>query len=141
MAGGSPLHVGTRHPVLLIDGAASAKPASGGDIGVLLTSGAVLHGTPTAPCVAAWEAGSLSRVSPAVSAIISGDLAHAFAFRAAGDAGAAAGAGRPGRPAEPARPGAEPAALEYRAMTCRFDPSAKVPDAVFSEPGTIRTER
>jgi len=146
MAGGSPLYVGTRHPVLLLEAAGGApKAASSGEVAVMLTSGAVLHGTPAAPCVAAWEAASPAHATPTgLYAILSGDLVHSFVFRAVGsgaDAPAAGGAGRAGRAPEPTRPSAEPSSIEYRAVTCRFDPAAKVPDVVFSEPATIRTER
>jgi hypothetical protein len=114
---GHALFPGTRHPVLVLD---AGSPASLPQPIVLLTSSVVLHGDPGAPCVAAWEAIALARAPAA--AILGGDLAQSWLFRVV-----------------PAGRGGDPAAVEARPMTCRFDPGAKVPDAVWSEPATART--
>ena len=84
----------------------------------MITTGAVLHGDPAAPCVAAWEAHAIGRAP--VGAIVPGDLAQAWLFRALprGQAGASA--------------------VEARPMSCRFDPATKIPDALWSEPATLR---
>ncbi|MGK4006733.1 hypothetical protein WMF31_29195 [Sorangium sp. So ce1036] len=116
--GSEALFPGTRHPVLVTDVAGPAGPS---DAMTLLTSSVVLHGTPAAPCVAGWEARSLGR-SP-VSAIVPGDLAQAWLFRVAAGPTPATGA-----------------AIELRPMTCRFEPGARVPEAVWSEPATERVE-
>ena len=137
---------GTRHPVLVTElgsaGPSRSPQAPKPSIG-LLTWGAILHGPPSSPCLAAWDAASFSAPgSPQVSAVLSGDLAHSWLFRL----GAADSPTSPPRPSAPSAPA--PAApqsdlkiVEYRPMTCRFDPSAKVPDAVWNAPGTSRIER
>lgn len=123
------LFPGARHPVLVRE----PKPknvVTTEDAFVLLTAGAVLHGTPASPCVAAWEAPEAPSVSKApVGAILSGDLARSWLFRFGYE-----------MPKSPRRPElAEPVpALEYRPMTCRYDPTARVPEAVWSEPGASR---
>src|SRR6185503_2951337 len=102
-----------------------------------LTWGAVLHGPPSSPCVAAWDAASISAPgSPQVTAVLSGDLAHAWLFRL-GSAETPAPpprTGAPGATPTPAAPRAQSdlKIVEHRPMTCRFDPSAKVPDAVWN---------
>ncbi|WP_437679347.1 hypothetical protein [Sorangium sp. So ce131] len=118
-AGSEALFPGTRHPVLVTD---VAGPSGTPESHVLLTSTAVLHGTPAAPCVAGWEARALGRAP--VSAIVPGDLAQAWLFRAAAGTSSANGT-----------------AIELRPMTCRLDPGAKVPEVVWNEPATTRIER
>ena len=119
---GEALFPGTRHPVLVAGG---AGPGSLAEPIVLLTSSVVLHGTAAAPCVAGWEANALGRLP--VGAILPGDLAHAWLFRLATPPPAAPGAAASGA-----------VAIEAHPMACRFDPTAKVPDAVWSEPATSR---
>jgi hypothetical protein len=167
--GGQLLFVGTRHPVLVIDGASAAPPAAapkGGrgarsprgasatrfdaglapataDAQLLLTAGAVLHGTPSSPCLAAWQATGASRAP--FSAIVPADLAHAWLFRPATAEPSPrsippARAPKPGKgapPPPPERPRGP--SIEVRPMACHFDPSAKVPDVAWSEPGAVRT--
>ncbi|WP_437591801.1 hypothetical protein [Sorangium sp. So ce1000] len=113
--GNEALFPGTRHPVLVVD---TANPSGPPEVTVLLTSTTVLHGTPAAPCVAGWEARAIGRAPR--SAIIPGDLAHSWLFRAAAGSAAAGGSSGP--------------AVELRPMACRFDPGAEVPEAVWSEP-------
>lgn len=119
---GEALFPGTRHPVFVSGG---AGPGSLAEPLVLLTSSVVLHGTQAAPCVAGWEANALGRVP--IAAILPGDLAHAWLFRLAAS------------PATPAQASSDAVAIEAHPMACRFDPAAKVPDAVWSEPATSRS--
>ena len=118
------LFAGMRHPVLV------NEPPIKNAVGVstpttLLTAGAITHGSPTSPCVAAWEAVGVAK-SP-VSAVISGDLARSWLFRAS---------------TAPAKPGDVPSpGIEYRAMTCHYDSAAPIPDTIWNERGTARIER
>lgn len=101
------LFPGLRHPVLVRD--AKGQGAVNGSAPVsLLTGATVTHGTPSTACVAAWEAKSPTNE---VSAIISGDLTHSWIFRL--------GKEQCGSMGECSR------ALEYRPMSCHFDPSAR----------------
>ena len=115
------LFPGMRHPVLV------NEPPTKNAVGVsapmtLLTAGAVVYGTPAAPCSAGWEASSTAHEK--TSAMLSGDLARSWLFRVV---------------AAPAKPGEAPSSsLEYRPMACHFDPAAAIPDAVWAEKGTAR---
>ncbi|AKT42356.1 hypothetical protein [Chondromyces crocatus] len=106
-----PLFPGTRHPIVVLDpsGLGGLPPSL-----TLLTSAVVLHGTPKEPCVAAWEASAVG--TGEFTAVIPGDLAHAWLFRA-----------RDSRDSFEARP-----------MACRFDPAVKLPQDVLGEPGTTQ---
>jgi hypothetical protein len=91
--------------------------------------------------VAAWDAFTLGG-GPQATAILSGDLTHSWLFRAA----PAEPASSPGRRGDASSPGGATSgqlvrAIEYRPMTCRFDPSVKVPEAVWNAPGAVRIER
>ncbi|WP_441288175.1 hypothetical protein ACSRUE_40245 [Sorangium sp. KYC3313] len=121
--GSTALFPGTRHPVLVVD---AAGPSSPPEVTVLLTSTTVLHGTPAAPCVAGWEARAIGRAPR--TAIIPGDLAQAWLFRAAAGPAVAVG-------------GSSGPAVELRPMVCRFAPGAEVPEAVWSEPGMAQPAR
>ena len=119
---------GTRHPILVSEPAAGSKPGSRQNAGtsagaptLLLTSSTVLHGTPSSPCVAGWHAHGAG--GSAFRAILPGDLTRAFLFRRAED--------------EARQTRAPRITVEYRPMTCRFDPQATVPEPVFAEPGTL----
>ena len=79
----------------------------------------------------AIEARGLARSS--ISAVLSGDLRRAWLFRATLSGGPAPSPRRADAPAA--------AGLEYRPMVCHFEPSARVPEAVWSEPGTAAAER
>jgi photosystem II stability/assembly factor-like uncharacterized protein len=116
----APFEPGTRHPVLVTDPLDAPR--------VLLTGDAVLYGTPKAPCVASYEAFSAaweaSATTPREQAVLPmDDLEHAFLFRTS----------------EPRQE--QPAALEYRTMSCHFDPTAEAPPEVFRESGTLVEER
>lgn len=118
------LFAGMRHPVLVNEPITKSAVGASAPI-TLLTTGAIAHGSPSAPCSAGWEAVGVAK-SP-VSAVLSGDLARSWLFRVAI---------APGKPGEPLAP-----ALEYRAMTCRYDPAAPVPEAVWNEKGMAKIER
>jgi hypothetical protein len=88
----------------------------------MITGEAVMHGTPEAPCVAAWEA-SIVQIDGGPEpqgerAIIPlDDLEHAWLFRTVSD--------EDGNQTE----------IEYRIMSCRFDSSVHVPQEVYAQPG------
>lgn len=121
---------GTRHPVLIDDGALlppddepegggrSAKPASRGPAPIgrvaMLSEGVILRGTPSSPCVDAYAARGTS--GAAVTAIVLGDLRQGWFFRLATAAKAPSAGG-----------------IDVRPLRCRFDPSAVVPAAVLEE--------
>jgi hypothetical protein len=113
----APMQPGTRHPVIVTD---PVEP-----LRVFLTDDAVLHGTPESPCAAAYEATLVSSegVAPAAAVeqgIVFTDPAdRSWLFRS-------------GKAASELT-----LALEYRAMTCRFDPATEVPVEVFREKGTL----
>jgi hypothetical protein len=70
-----------------------------------------------------------------MGAVIPGDLAHAWLFRVPFDGPAP----RPGRRGRAGSAGSDPApALEYRPMACHYDPTARVPEAIWNAPGTTR---
>ncbi|MDI1482404.1 hypothetical protein [Polyangium sp. y55x31] len=123
--GREPMYPGRRHPVLVSESPERKPPLT--EPMTLLTAGVVLHGTKESPCVAAWEALGLGRV-PTV-AVLGGNLAQSWIFR-------------PATPKPPPSPTAgKPAppqtlAIEYRPMSCRFDPGAKAPEGIDSQPGT-----
>jgi hypothetical protein len=114
----APIQPGTRHPVIVTD---PIEPQR-----VFLTDDAVLHGTPASPCAAAYEATLVSSeagTGPGAAGeegIVFVDPGErSWLFRAA-------------------KATADPAGtLEYRAMSCRFDPAAEVPIEVFREKGTL----
>jgi hypothetical protein len=129
---GEALFPGMRHPVLV------SEPPSKTAVGIsaplaLLTAAAVAYGTPASPCVAGWEANGVGQRN--LGAVLSGDLARSWLFRGVPlDPNRASGPER--------RP--DPTAamvLEYRPMACHFDPSARIPESIWSEPGTARIER
>jgi hypothetical protein len=121
-----PFQAGSRHPIVVTD---SVEP-----VRVLLTSGAVLHGTPEAPCAVAWDAEAVNidngpgaagaplpnSAAETVRAILPyDDLEHAWLFRS------------------PRKTNNEAALLEWRTMSCRLDPTQEVPPEVFQVEGTM----
>lgn len=94
---------GTLHPVVVSDSVEGPR--------TLLTMGAVLHGTPEAPCASTFGAVLVPAEGAQAnreSALISLDTPErSVLFRILGDGAAAR--------------------VEYRAMNCRFDPSLDVP--------------
>jgi hypothetical protein len=105
---------GTRHPVVVIDSVEGPR--------TFLTGAAVLHGTPAAPCAAAFGATFVSLDgSPAAreSALILLDTPERSAlFRVVGDR--------------------EALRVEQRSMTCRFDPTLEVPGEIYRALGSGR---
>lgn len=113
-----PAQAGTRHPVIISH---RIEP-----IRTLLSTEAVLHGTPRAPCLAALAAVPVDMDERDdrtwMYAIVSpGDLEHAWAFRVIYD-------------------NAGEKTVSYRNMRCEFDPKAIVPKKVYAEPGTLSSE-
>jgi hypothetical protein len=108
---------GTRHPVIVSD--AVDPPRS------MITSGAVLHGTPDSACAAAFEIepvvvpGDPNASSTERALVLLDDLEHAWLFRPA-----------QGR-------GEEQLGVEYRMMSCRFEPTLEVPPEIQKAPGTL----
>jgi hypothetical protein len=119
-ANGTLLFPGARHPVLVFEPHTKGTAAVGEPV-VLLTSGAVLHGTPASPCLAAFQADGALRAP--VAAAIQGDLAHAWLFRATVDAPTSSATGR--------------YTLEYRPMSCRYEPAAPIPEFVWTQEGVL----
>lgn len=121
---GRPMFPGQRHPVLVAESATAKGPLT--EPLALVTAGVVLHGTKSAPCVAAFEAIGVSlstagSVRMPVTAVIAGDPSRAWLFRVVsppslGD-------------------GSRGFAIEHRPMSCHFDPAATVPDRLLSQPG------
>lgn len=138
---------GTRRPVLITE--PPPQPASGtrgalelGRSHILMTSGVIVQGTPSSPCVSAWDANPLVGAQTAspearLAAIIPADLAHAWLFRPAAPNTSTSRA-KPGPRPDTSDDGPPSKSIEYRPMTCRLDPSAKIPDAALSEPGASR---
>lgn len=114
----APYQPGTRHPIIISH---KIEP-----IRTLLSTDAVLYGTPKAPCLAALaaEAVDMERRDDRVwmHAIVDPRaLDKAWAFRVVfDDAGGKQ--------------------VSYRRMSCVFDPQAEVPQLVFREPGTLANE-
>lgn len=108
---------GTRHPVVVSD--AVDPPRS------MITSGAVLHGAPDSACAAAFEIepvvvpGDPNASSTERALVLLDDLEHAWLFR----------------PAEGR--GEEQLGVEYRTMSCRFEPTLEVPPEIQRAPGTL----
>jgi hypothetical protein len=135
-ARGDTMFPGARHPVLVSEPPNPKSP--GGDSMMLLTAGAVMHGTPASPCVAAWEAVGTARVP--ITAIIGGDPSRSWVFRRVLEEAPPPDPDKLAKgPAKP--PASRGPSLEYRPMSCKFDPTAKVPEVMFAEAGTFRWVR
>jgi hypothetical protein len=97
---------GTRHPVIVSDSVDGPR--------TLLSGFAVLYGTPDAPCAAAYEAFGLApetgQPTRDSALIFLDDLEHSVLFRHTGERGSV---------------------LEYRNMTCHFEPGLEVPPEVY----------
>jgi hypothetical protein len=105
--------VGTRHPVIVSDGVDTPQG--------FLTDAAVLHGTPQAACVSAFDAEPVapegSALPPERALLPMTDLSRSYLFRTGVRGGGAV--------------------VEYHLMSCRFDPSAEVPQELYRAPGTL----
>lgn len=110
-----PYQGGTRHPVVVTD---TTEPMR-----VLLTGQAVMHGSAKEPCTAAFDA-EVVVIDPSVGTpeqeraiIVMDDLERSWIFRTTyGTIGEAR--------------------LEYRLMSCHFDPTLEPPPEIFGQPGT-----
>jgi hypothetical protein len=104
---------GTRHPVIVSDGSDAPQ--------AFLTSYAVLHGTPAAPCVSAFDGEPVAvdgvATPPTRVLLPFGDLGHAYLFRATTE-------------------GVE-VRLEYHPISCKLDPAAEVPQELYRAPGAL----
>lgn len=110
-----PYQGGTRHPIVVTD---TTEPMR-----VLLTGQAVMHGTPKEPCTAAFDAEVVS-IDPSLgtpeqerAVIVMDDMERSWIFRTT--------YGTMGEPR-----------VEYRVMSCRFDPSVEPAAEIFGHPGT-----
>jgi hypothetical protein len=108
-----PYQPGTRHPVVVVD---AEEPTR-----LLLTGQSVMYGTPAAPCTAAFEAQIISvdgggELQNEQAILPLDDLEHAWLFRSMTE--------NDGR-----------TRIEYRLMSCKFDPSTSVPASVYDAPG------
>lgn len=97
---------GTRHPVIVSDAALGPR--------TLITGYAVLHGSESEPCAAAFEAVSVpaegGQAARESALIFPDDPEHSVMFRVAGER--------------------DDARIEYREMACRFDPTLEVPPEI-----------
>jgi hypothetical protein len=114
------LFPGTRHPVVITD---PVEPPRG-----MITAEAVLFGSAEEPCVAAFEVVPVTSAStdppPAERAIVLlDDLEHAWLIR------------------KPREPGVERNGVEYRTMSCRFDPNLEVPEEIQRSPEALAPRR
>lgn len=110
---------GTRHPVIISD---ANEP-----LRLLMTGRAVMYGTPKSPCVAALDAEVVplqmneGRTQGEHAILPTDDLDHAWLFRTVSE-----GRG---------------SVVQYRNMSCRYDPTAEVPAEAYSVQGaTIRRQ-
>lgn len=110
-----PFQGGTRHPVVVTD---TSEPMR-----VLLTNQAVMYGSAKEACVAALDAEVVS-IDPTIGTpeqeraiLVMDDLEHSWIFRTTyGTMGELR--------------------VEYRVMSCHFDPNVEAPPEIFSLPGT-----
>lgn len=104
---------GTRHPVIVSDGADSVQS--------FITASAVLHGTPANPCVSAFDAepATLEGTPAPTSRVILPftDLGHAYVFRASVQG--------------------TTVRMEYHGMSCKLDANAEVPQELYRAPGAL----
>jgi photosystem II stability/assembly factor-like uncharacterized protein len=109
---------GTHHPVLVSDAVDPPR--------AMLTGDAVLHGTPEAPCAAALEVEAVrsgaERGADERGILLLDDLEHAWLLR------------RVDRPEGGVR-------LEYRSMSCRFEPGLEIPEELLGEPAVGDADR
>ncbi|HLV67061.1 MAG TPA: hypothetical protein VKY73_14675 [Polyangiaceae bacterium] len=109
----APAH-GSRHAVVVTDAVEGPR--------TLLTGAAVLHGTPSEPCAAAFSAllvpTESSQSARESALVIPGAAGRSVLFRVIGSR--------------------EGARLEHRPMTCRFDTSVEVPSEVHRVLGVLR---
>jgi len=104
---------GTRHPVIVSDGGDAPQ--------TFLTSYAVMHGTPAAPCVSTFDGEPVAAdgvATPTTRVLLPlGDLTHSYIFRASVQG--------------------SDVRLEYHPISCKLDPAAEVPQELYRAPGTL----
>jgi hypothetical protein len=104
---------GTRHPVIVSDGGDTPQ--------AFLTAYAVLHGSPTEACVAAFDGEPVvpdGVPAPSTRVLLPmGDLGHAYLFRATTQ-------------------GID-VRVDYHLLSCKLDPSAEVPPELYRAPGAL----
>jgi hypothetical protein len=110
---------GTRHAVIVSDPVDPPR--------AMLTGDAVLYGTAEAPCAAGFEVStvrtSADRAADERAIVLLDDLEHAWLLRRV----------------EPADGGL--ARVEYRGMSCRFEPGLEIPDELTGDPGAGDADR
>jgi hypothetical protein len=109
---------GTHHPVVVSDAVEPPRAMLSGD--------AVLHGTREAACVAALSlhpapGGLPDPATTESGAVLLDDPAHAWLFRRSRDG--------------------EGVRVDYRAMSCRFEPNLELPDEILSAPEALAPKR
>ena len=111
---------GTSHPVVISD---AVEPPR-----ALLSGDAVLYGSPAEACVAAFELNPPSSASAEAGVtergiVLLDDLEHAWLLRKARD------------------PTTERVRVEYRGMSCRFEPNLEVPEEILRSPEALAPKR
>jgi hypothetical protein len=110
---------GTRHPVIVSDPIDPPR--------AMLTGDAVLHGTPESPCAAAFEIDAVrmgsERPADERGIVLLDDLEHAWLLRRI-----------------EAQDG-EPPRVEYRSMSCRFEPGIEIPEELLGDPAVGDADR
>jgi hypothetical protein len=109
---------GARHPVVITDAIEPPRAMLSGD--------AVLHGTRENPCAAAFELNtpSSSAGDPGVierGIVLLDDLEHAWLLKKARDP--------------------ERAQIQYRSMSCRFEPNLEIPEEIQRAPEALAPKR
>ena len=113
-------YAGAHHPVVVSD--AIEPPRA------LLSGDAVLYGSRSSPCAAALEIHPVPGGSPDPGVAESGivlldDLEHAWLLR------------------KPRDSGSEGARVEYRNMSCHFDPALELPQEILDAPEALAPKR
>jgi hypothetical protein len=110
---------GTRHPVIVSDPIDPPR--------AMVTGDAVLHGTPETPCAAAFEVDAVrtgaERLADERGIVPLDDLEHAWLLRRVGS-----------------EEGGAPR-VEYRSMSCRFEPGLEIPEELLGEPSVSDADR
>jgi len=110
---------GARHPVVVSD--AVEPPRS------LITGASVLYGSAQAPCAASFELDhvTVAGMEPPAErgVVLLDDLEHAWLLR------------------QVKEPNTERVGVEYRTMSCRFDPKLEVPEEILKAPEALAPRR
>jgi hypothetical protein len=93
----------------------------------MITGAAVLFGSAEAPCAASFEAAPVTipgaDLAPERAVLLLDDLEHAWIVRQVSD------------------PGLERTGIEYRTMSCKFDPNLDVPEEISGAPEALAPRR